>query len=402
MQTYAFILGSTPELSIEELLHVLPSLGYISEINKRFILFQGDIDCSAVLSRLGGTVKIGRVVHECEKYEDFSIDVWLHALRSELASSEGKFVFGSSVYADDDRLVRFIRTLGVTLKKHVKKLSRPARYVANTEGLLSSVAVQKNHLLGRELLVLYSGAKYYFAFTSVVQDFEEYGERDFGRPMRNMRRGMLPPKLAQIFLNLADTKLSDNVLDPFCGGGTVIQEALLAGIGSVWGSDKDASAIREATSNMAWLKERYRLPESHLAVCNIDSVSQKYEANFFDVIVTEPFLGPAVLLRSSALTRFQFQSVIESSVKLYADFFRSVRGIMKQGGRMTVVFPLFTLFGRESTVGDLASYERFGWKLMAPEVGHALARPHLSPRGQLLYGRRKQIIQREITMWRAS
>jgi hypothetical protein len=36
-----------------------------------------------------------------------------------------------------------------------------------------------------------------------VQDIDAYAERDFERPMRDAFVGMLPPKLAQIMLNLA-------------------------------------------------------------------------------------------------------------------------------------------------------------------------------------------------------
>lgn len=63
--------------------------------------------------------------------------------------------------------------------------------------------------------------------TSFVQDIESYTARDQARPMRDARVGMLPPKLAQIIINLA---LSNNditeVLDPFCGTGVVLQEGI--------------------------------------------------------------------------------------------------------------------------------------------------------------------------------
>lgn len=61
--------------------------------------------------------------------------------------------------------------------------------------------------------------------------------RDYGRPARDARVGMLPPKLAQIMLNLSvkDEK-SGTVLDPFCGTGVLLQEAALAGFDFI-GSD---------------------------------------------------------------------------------------------------------------------------------------------------------------------
>jgi hypothetical protein len=37
-----------------------------------------------------------------------------------------------------------------------------------------------------------------------LQDFESYSKRDYGRPARDPRTGSLPPKLAQILINLAE------------------------------------------------------------------------------------------------------------------------------------------------------------------------------------------------------
>ena len=40
---------------------------------------------------------------------------------------------------------------------------------------------------------------------------------------------MLPPKLAQIIVSLSGTQPGQTVLDPFCGTGVVLQEALIMG-----------------------------------------------------------------------------------------------------------------------------------------------------------------------------
>lgn len=81
------------------------------------------------------------------------------------------------------------------------------------------------------------------------QDIEEYSDRDYGKPSRSMRRGMLPPKLAQIMLNGANPSQSDVVWDPFCGTGTVSIEATLMGFKTL-ASDRDSSAITETKENV--------------------------------------------------------------------------------------------------------------------------------------------------------
>ena len=61
-----------------------------------------------------------------------------------------------------------------------------------------------------------------------MQDFEQWGARDYGRPSRDAVRGMLPPKLARMMVNLepwrtVNTHALGSVLwrgdDPIGGGG---------------------------------------------------------------------------------------------------------------------------------------------------------------------------------------
>ena len=73
---------------------------------------------------------------------------------------------------------------------------------------LASVVVTKNLLLekGAEICIIGGKEKVYTAKTLVVQDFEDYGRRDYQRPVRDEQQGMIPPKVAQIMLNLSGVK----------------------------------------------------------------------------------------------------------------------------------------------------------------------------------------------------
>ena len=59
---------------------------------------------------------------------------------------------------------------------------------------------------------------------------------------RNMIVGMLPPKLAQMMINLSRETgiLPTKIYDPCCGLGTVLIEAINMGITDVYGSDLSA------------------------------------------------------------------------------------------------------------------------------------------------------------------
>ncbi len=399
MHTYLCILGRTPELSTEELLVVARKLGHIVEVTPGCVVLQGSFDPVALLSRLGGTIKIARVEKTIKSWQDMTKDTWLAILRSELHDVKGKFLFGYSIYDAQGRAQKHFYAIGLALKKHLKIAGISARLVSSSEEALSSVVVRKNNLIGRELIVV-QGEKCYLGRTMAVQDFDSYGLRDYGRPSRNMERGLLPPKLAQVLLNLAEVTTATKLLDPFCGGGTVVQEALLMGLHAVWGSDIDPKAIEETQKNSTWLSEQFKVPKPKLAVADALDLATSYPDEHFDAIVTEPFLGPARILRQKSLTRAELTRIVADISRVYSDFFRSMSLVSAPGVTAVVVFPIIRLFGNEYMVGDLSQMAKHGWKLQTPEVSHRMPQPHLSSRGQLLYSRDDQIVLREITIWK--
>ncbi|OGY92716.1 MAG: hypothetical protein A3B31_01675 [Candidatus Komeilibacteria bacterium RIFCSPLOWO2_01_FULL_53_11] len=397
MEAYIFILGRSPALSIEELLVVLKPLGHIVEITNDFLVFQGVIDPVALLSRLGGTIKIARVEHTCDQWKDISFDLCLRSMRSELQGQQVKFNFGISVYGADEAYAH-LNALGLQLKKHLRHIGYKVRLVTSRDCQLSSVIVQKNNLLKREIVVA-QGKRCYLGVTEAVQDFDSYSRRDYGRPSRNAQRGMLPPKLAQIMLNLASVTTEAKLLDPFCGGGTIVQEALLLGVRSVYGSDKDPTAIAEAEQNISWLREHFGARRPQLQRASIAEVRRTFPGLCFDVIVTEPYLGPARLLMKYRLMRSDFDAALREVRHLYRELFKVAVDATGPLARMVVVFPVYNLFNREYPVGNLEEFESFGWRLVRPAVQQYMPSLDVSPRGLLYYSRPDQVVRREITVW---
>src|SRR6202012_2915276 len=134
--------------------------------------------------------------------------------------------------------------------------------IPNQSAALNSAQVLHNHLTGPtgfELVLIRQGNQTIFAQTTDEQDIESYTIRDRGRPRRDARVGMLPPKLAQIIINLAgrhlplDTTIDytlpynqhpvqTRLLDPFGGTGVLLQEAMLLGY-AVQGTDIEQRMI---------------------------------------------------------------------------------------------------------------------------------------------------------------
>src|SRR5205823_3602162 len=91
-----------------------------------------------------------------------------------------------------------------------------------------------------------------------VQPFEQFSARDFGRPGRDDLSGMLPPKLAIIMINLAANDTISVLLDPFCGSGTILSEALLLGYKNLIGSDISEKAVADTKTNLDWIANKFR------------------------------------------------------------------------------------------------------------------------------------------------
>ncbi len=58
-------------------------------------------------------------------------------------------------------------------------------------------------------------------------------------------------------INLSGAKPDDYLWDPFCGTGTVLQEAALIGV-NAYGSDLSDKMISYTTENMNWVEKTFQ------------------------------------------------------------------------------------------------------------------------------------------------
>jgi tRNA G10 N-methylase Trm11 len=212
-------------------------------------------------NRMGGALKLAKVLTILDTTNWGKIQHFVkQALPVNLSSlPEGKLRLGLSSYGLNITSNRMQAT-GLELKKIIKTSGRSVRYVPNMETSLNSAQVLHNKLtgdLGRELIFVRDGDKTIVAQTMAVQDIENYASRDQKRPYRDARIGMLPPKLAQIIVNLSvgsnPPDYGTVILDPFCGTGVILQEASLMGY-DIAGSDLDARMVEYSDANLIWLK----------------------------------------------------------------------------------------------------------------------------------------------------
>lgn len=260
---YFFILGNTPELAREEVRAVLPhqELFYDPPV----LILETEEEIS--FEKFGGVIKVGEIIDE--KIVDF--------LKN---SGEKKIDFGISNYSKDSGHGQNDEK---EIKRELEEAGIRARFVLPRGGMgLSSVVVKK------QKLVEFLKYKSLIAKTIWVQDFEDWGKRDYARPEVEAHIGMLPPKVARQMVNIAQAK---SILDPFCGVGTILSEALILGI-KVIGSDINQNQIKKTQNNLDWLSRTYHLEPSNfrLFVCDARKIFEK--VTNIDAIVTETDLGP--------------------------------------------------------------------------------------------------------------
>ncbi|PID31011.1 hypothetical protein CSA80_02360 [Candidatus Saccharibacteria bacterium] len=237
-------------------------------------------------ARLGGSTRLATVLGEVSSTDFKHVEKSLISFVKSTAFAlpdEGKFHLGLSAYGFTITPAK-LNALGLTLKKVIRKRHNGSvRLVPNNAAELSTAQVYHNHLAndqGAELLLIKTtGEKTIIARTVAVQDIDSYTLRDRGRPQRDARVGMLPPKLAQIIVNMATAShrpLSEiTVLDPFCGTGVLLQEALLMGC-RAYGTDLEPRMIAYSTANLDWLSKTYGLQPERYKLSQGDATSHEW------------------------------------------------------------------------------------------------------------------------------
>jgi tRNA G10 N-methylase Trm11 len=397
------VLGNNPALSLAELSAVLGhDIIMNSRVSSQIAVVERDFDAAGVMRKLGGTIKIGRILSELsacsvESLTNFMVD-FLKESRSGLI---GRATFGYSSYAlhPSARLpVKALDRLGMAVKKHLVDDGLPIRWVKAQEGTaLSSVVVSKNRLVeeGAEFIVLADKDRCLLGVTEAVQPFEEFSAADYGRPGRDTVQGMLPPKVARMMVNLTGSPCG-KLLDPFCGSGTVLTEALQTGWKDVVGSDKNPAAIEDTAKNIAWFRERKLIPPDAKSDCFVSdsrNIAGKIAAMSVAAVITEPYLGPP---RRGREKRGELQRTLDGLSGLYAESLSAWRRLLKPGAVVVMALPVYVLGEERHTVS--LDFTKLGYEKEPLLPAQVISKLAIKPgkHGGIVYGRPGQLVLREI------
>jgi tRNA G10 N-methylase Trm11 len=363
MFTLLFISGKNWILSLAEL------MAYFQTRNNKFeveyfsreffsINVEKCLDASAIAD-LGGTIKIGELkitvstelVKEAflkknkQAQKQISETLTKSGVLDGMAKSPEKVLFGVSVYFTDNtfhpvsgRMQRFI---GSTIKDELANRGVKSGFMGYSEdrkAQLSHIEVIKKGLVENQAEVLFCVGKKeaWIAITIAVHNPFEFQKRDIYKP--NQRKIFaMPPRLARMMVNLSACTKGKTLLDPFCGVGTILQEALLEEA-VVVGMDVNPWCGEAAEENLEWLIREYGLEGADFRVIqgDVGMLAQKVGRESVDCIVCEPDLGPA--LRDFPTAPYA-EKIIEKLQPMFYRFIEQSSIALKPNGRLVLVTP---------------------------------------------------------------
>ncbi len=333
MSKHIILFGSTTHLSQLEFASLYPQLS-LQALGENLFLFDSDISPVEMMATLGGAIKIFQVLRACDP--DLSEADYLREATQLLVAIDSEPEFTLTQAGKRQRQLN-----NAALKQELKAMGHKSRYFASA---LTDSAMVLHHPEAIELLSVVAD-QLYFARTVAVQNINDWTLRDREKPYADRRKGMLPPKVARMMVNIAIGQHPKHeaalLYDPFCGTGTVLLEAAMRGA-AVYGSDLDPAAVAGSQANLAWLIETYQRPvQQRVFQMDATHVQPELFKAKIDLLVTEPFLGRQTP-RDSELA-----NVFRGLEKMYLGALKAFTRILNDGALLVMVFPLVTTDKRQ-------------------------------------------------------
>jgi tRNA G10 N-methylase Trm11 len=362
---YIFIPGKNWRLSLAEIIAFFEARkAYLkfSEVSRSFFVITTEIELDPeTTDSLGGTIKIGDTTSQIPSatVKNAFIDRRKQALAQIrecilsscvfdklLERSLRKSIFGVSVYFESPLFLKFSkrihRFVGSCFKDGLAERGTKARFMGFRESRKvpqqTHVEVLKKGLIqtSADTLFCIGRRQTFVSRTMAVHNPFEFQKRDVGRPIQR-KIYSIPPRLARIMVNLSTCLPGKTLLDPFCGVGTILQEALLAGAETI-GIDIDPWCVKASCTNLEWLRNQYSLKAARYTVFPGDSrnLTASVGEETVDCIVTEPDLGPPLRHYPTE----SYAKRITSKLKpLYCDFLEGAYRVLRPSGNLVFVTP---------------------------------------------------------------
>jgi len=390
---YIAIAGRQPLISLAESQALYDKAARL--VGKKLVFFEIDEDdgknISPDINRLGGSLKLGRF---------FDTDFSKLAKFLATAHPEGKITLGISDFSKQKKS-GLAKQKSMELKRNLAKMGRSVRVITSNEPEISSATAHHNQLGEKagcfEIFLI--DREIYLSLGT--QNITAYTERDQARPARDAKVGMLPPKLAQILINLCG-KLPEGarVLDPFCGTGVVLQEAAIMGY-IPYGTDLNERMVEYSKKNLSWLfnehnQKRFKILPDLIqkkdqilkAISVGDATSFTWEGEI-DAVAFEGYLGAPM---SKPPVDIKFKTEKAKCREIAMGFLKNITPQIKSGTPVVMALPAWL---REN-----GKYAGLNILDEIQEMGYNFEKFQDLSQSDLLYYREGQIVAREIIVIR--
>ena len=340
MHNYFFQLGTTSKLSFAELISVLDEQS-LEKITDQIISLETNdaLDVQELQSRLGGCVKILQGLTILPAVTPRSI---AEAIATHVAEGRINFAFGEFNRSNEEAID------AGEIKKELVLLGRSTRFVDSHRSGISAAVLLHQHKV-QEFIVITTKSCSHLAHTVAVQNIDDWTVRDRRKPYADRKKGMLPPKVARVLLNINrsfDKSEKRVVLDPFCGSGNILLENAVLNDEGV-GIDLDKNSVSGTIDNLKWFSETYQRPHNQQVHLGDATHVPELVSHIVTAIVTEPFLG-----RPKPKPE-HVPDIFRGLEKLYLGAFKNWKTFLPSGAPVTIVFPHTTVKDYEFNMDHL-------------------------------------------------
>ncbi len=340
MEKYIFVLGRDPELSKSELYCYFNSKNIefkiIDVTDVVIILELSSLKAKEVIKELGGIQKIVKVID--------GIDNLYFGKENKIRYAVSNYT-GEDVSELKDNLRDYFKK--EKLRATIKKSHFKVDYLMPSEAQNVLEVVVYNNYIGK---------------TIAVFNPKEHKHRDLHRPEQRPLH-TISIRLAKIMLNLSEVKKGETLLDPFCGIGTILQEAMLKGV-NVVGIDNEKWCVEASKKNLDWIKNEYNTKVSYKIINGSAKEINKYVKEV-DCVVSEPYLGPFL---KKIPTEKQAKDTLNILEPIYSKLIEGLGKTVKK--KVVIIAPRFkTRSKKEYSIINLEKkFRKAGFKFEDPFI----------------------------------
>ncbi len=323
---YLFVLGRDYELSkleIESLFEARNMKFRILDESKEAVVLDAEELNPKIIDEFGGIIKIAKVISNTSDINEIEDNLDKADLYN---GNSNKIEYYIDAFSTN--LLSFVEDY---LKDYFRSIKLKALYRGNAD---PSKLINKDILKkGIELVIF----KNYIGKTTAITNPKEFKTRDLARPKVDYMK-VISIRLAKILINISKAKENETLLDPFCGSGTVLQEALLKGI-NVIGIDDEKEAVEMSEENIKWLINSYNIKKSYKIIrYDCRELNKVVKKESVDAAVTEPYMGPFI---RKLPTIEEAKKLISELSNLYDELLINLKYALKKSKRLVIIIPKF-------------------------------------------------------------